>query len=136
MWPSQGSQFVGPFSLSPADGVNRLSEAVKRPAAARRKVPLTHSMGNVMGNSQSANLQAEGEEPGDLQPSETALRSEVAFWREMIGARSEALPAEAVERMHHALALAEHRIVALYGRRNTPDVPRVIDLAAARRKMS
>ena len=71
-----------------------------------------------MGNSRSAILQSAEDETEDLQANETALRSEVGFWREMIQARSDALPAEAVERMHHALALAEHRLVALYGRRH------------------
>ena len=89
-----------------------------------------------MGNSRSASLQSAEEETEDLQVSEAALRSEVGFWREMIQARSEALPAEAVERMHHAMALAEHRLVALYKRRHEQDTPRVIDLAAARRRVA
>jgi len=71
-----------------------------------------------------------------LQPNEAALRSEVGFWREMIRARSDALPAEAVERMHHALALAEYRLVALYGRRFEDSASQVIDLAAARSRVA
>jgi hypothetical protein len=54
----------------------------------------------------------------------------------MIRARSDALPAEAVERMHHALALAEYRLVALYGRRFEDSASQVIDLAAARSRVA
>jgi hypothetical protein len=93
-------------------------------------------MGNIMANGRSANLLSTEEETGDLQPSEAALRSEVGFWREMIRARSDALPAEAVERMRHALALAEYRLVTLYGRRLEDSASQVIDLAAARNKVA
>jgi hypothetical protein len=89
-----------------------------------------------MGNGRTGNLQSAGEETGGLQPNEAALRSEVGFWREMIRARSEALPPEAVERMQHALALAEHRLVTLYGRRVDDGVSQVIDLATARRRVA
>jgi hypothetical protein len=47
-------------------------------------------------------------------PHETVLRSEISFWKEMIGSRSEALPPEAVERMHFALALAEKRLAQIH----------------------
>jgi hypothetical protein len=89
-----------------------------------------------MGNGRSANLQSTEEETGDLHPNEAALRSEVGFWREMIRARSDALPAEAVERMRHALALAEYRLVSLYGRRLEDSASQVIDLAAARNRVA
>jgi hypothetical protein len=113
-----------------------MSGAVKQRVAMGRKVPPTHSTGNVMGNRRSANLQSAEEDTEGLQVNEAALRSEVGFWREMIRARSDALPAEAVERMHHALALAEHRLVALYGHRHEEKSPQVIDLAAARRRVA
>ena len=45
---------------------------------------------------------------------ETALRGEIAFWREMIACGCDSLPPEAKERMHQALALAEHRLAGLY----------------------
>ena len=46
--------------------------------------------------------------------SEFELRSEVAFWRELIRDSGEALPADSVERMQQALALAESRLRQLY----------------------
>ena len=46
--------------------------------------------------------------------SEFELRSEVAFWRELIRDSGEALPPESVERMLQALALAESRLRQLY----------------------
>jgi hypothetical protein len=46
---------------------------------------------------------------------ETVLRSEIAFWQEMIGSVSSDLPVEAVERMQHALALAERKLSHFYG---------------------
>ena len=67
-------------------------------------------------------------------PHETALRSEIAFWREMIEARSDALPPEAVERMHHALALAERRLSILYEQHERSEIGNVFQLHMARRK--
>ena len=49
---------------------------------------------------------------------------------------SGAVPAEAVERMRHALALAEYRLVSLYGRRLEDSASQVIDLAAARNRVA
>ncbi len=71
---------------------------------------------------------------------EAALRSEIAFWQEMIAARGEAMPREAVERMHHALALAEKRLLEFYAQ-YASDGPagttaRVFNLADARRNAS
>ena len=89
-----------------------------------------------MGNSQTANLLSSEEETGGSQFNEIALRSEVSFWREMIQARSEELAAEAVERMHYALALAEHRLVELYGSTPGKASSRVVDFDRARKRTS
>ena len=67
--------------------------------------------------------------------SETVLRSEIAFWKEMIETRCEALPPEAVERMHHALALAERRLTGLQQHFPNPDAPNVYQLEPERRKV-
>ncbi len=45
---------------------------------------------------------------------ETVLRSEIAFWQEMLGSATSELPDEAVERMRHALALAERKLSHFY----------------------
>ena len=89
-----------------------------------------------MGNSQTANLLSSGEETGVSQFNEVALRSEVSFWRDMIQARSEDLPAEAVERMHYALALAERRLVELYASAPGGASSRVVDFDRARKRAS
>ena len=89
-----------------------------------------------MGNSQTANLLSSEEETGGSQFNEVALRSEVSCWREMIQARSEDLPAEAVERMHYALALAEHRLVELYGSAPGRASSRGVDFARANKRVS
>lgn len=44
---------------------------------------------------------------------EILLRSEIAFWREMLAENDESLPAESRERMQQALALAERRLLQL-----------------------
>ena len=64
---------------------------------------------------------------------ETVLRSEIAFWQEMIGSSSNALPPEAVERMHQALALAEKRLSCLYEMRVSAHTSNVFHLDQARR---
>lgn len=64
---------------------------------------------------------------------ETVLRSEIAFWQEMIGTSSNALPPEAVERMHHALALAEKRLSGLYDLHLSARPSNVFHLEQARR---
>lgn len=56
----------------------------------------------------------QGETGPEISQSETALRSEAAFWREMIDSSSGSLPPEAVERMRQALALVEWRIAGLH----------------------
>ena len=48
------------------------------------------------------------------QINEAVLRSEIAFWQEMIGSATSQLPEEAVERMRHALALAERKLAHFY----------------------
>lgn len=46
---------------------------------------------------------------------EALLRSEVAFWRELIAASDLAVqPSASIERMHQALALAESRLAGLF----------------------
>lgn len=64
------------------------------------------------------------------------LRAEIDFWREMITSRSDALPPDAVERMHHALALAQSRLSGLPGQAHRPSFGNVIPLERARRKAS
>ncbi len=46
---------------------------------------------------------------------EVLLRSEIGFWRELIESCPEAAPIDSVERMNHALALAESRLADLLG---------------------
>lgn len=46
--------------------------------------------------------------------SEFELRAEVAFWRELIRDSAGAVPAESMERMRQALALAESRLRQVY----------------------
>ena len=48
------------------------------------------------------------------QTSETLLRAEIGFWRELLNDCDDALPPESVERMRQALALAEHRLMLLF----------------------
>lgn len=64
---------------------------------------------------------------------ETVLRSEIVFWQEMIGTSSNALPPEAVERMHHALALAEKKLSCLYELHLSANASNVFHLEQARR---
>jgi hypothetical protein len=45
---------------------------------------------------------------------ETLLRSEITFWRELLASCDGSQPAEAVDRMRQALALAEYRLLSLY----------------------
>jgi hypothetical protein len=45
--------------------------------------------------------------------SEALLRAEINFWRELLGESEGALPADSIERMRQALALAEHRFLHL-----------------------
>jgi hypothetical protein len=45
--------------------------------------------------------------------SEALLRAEIGFWREMLGKADGCLPPESIERMRHALALAEYRLLRL-----------------------
>ena len=55
-----------------------------------------------------------GEAGAVKQRSEAELRSEAAFWQDMIDSDTGTLPREAVERMRHALALVEWRLAGLY----------------------
>jgi hypothetical protein len=45
---------------------------------------------------------------------EALLRSEIGFWREMIDSCDDTQPEDSVERMHHALELAEARLMHLF----------------------
>lgn len=45
---------------------------------------------------------------------EALLRSEIGFWREMIDSCESTEPRESVERMRHALALAEQRLLHVF----------------------
>ena len=58
----------------------------------------------------------------------TCLKGEIAFWRDMIESRSEALPPEAAERMQHALALAERRLEGLLDARRHAAVSNIYPL--------
>ena len=50
----------------------------------------------------------------ELGRSEFLLRTEVAFWRDLVESSGDAVPPESIERMHQALALAESRLLQLY----------------------
>lgn len=43
---------------------------------------------------------------------EILLRSEIAFWRELLASSDGVQPVEAVDRMRQALALAEYRLLS------------------------
>jgi hypothetical protein len=45
---------------------------------------------------------------------EALLRSEITFWKDMIAASDPTYPLESMERMQHALALAEWRLATLF----------------------
>ncbi len=45
---------------------------------------------------------------------EALLRSEIGFWREMIASSEGKQTPECIERMHHALALAESKLRQLF----------------------
>ncbi len=64
---------------------------------------------------------------------ETVLRSEIAFWQEMIGSATSELPDEAVERMRHALALAERKLSHFYVTQTGAGRQNVFHLDQARR---
>jgi hypothetical protein len=49
---------------------------------------------------------------------ETLLRAEIGVWREMLEVADCTVPAESVERMQQALALAECRLLQLFGERS------------------
>jgi hypothetical protein len=50
----------------------------------------------------------------NLGRSEFLLRTEVAFWRDLVEGCGDAVPPESIERMQQALALAESRLLQLY----------------------
>jgi len=54
---------------------------------------------------------------GDHRPSagasEALLRAEIGFWRELLDESVHSLPADSIERMRQALALAERRFLQL-----------------------
>jgi len=49
---------------------------------------------------------------------EFLLRAEIGFWREMLEVADCTVPAESIERMQQALALAECRLLQLLGERS------------------
>lgn len=58
-----------------------------------------------------------GKGPDSPALNESLLRSEIAFWRDMIETQNLAGQShEALERMHQALALAEYRLAGLAGK--------------------
>ena len=86
-----------------------------------------------MAEPESIKAAGPGAETRCAQLNETALRSEIGFWREMIESRSDALPLDAVERMHFALALAEQRLAELFRGQAGGAPANVIHLAVKRR---
>ena len=52
--------------------------------------------------------------------SDILLRAEIGFWRDLLAAADHGVPAESIERMQQALALAEHRLLQLFGNRTVP----------------
>lgn len=52
--------------------------------------------------------------------SDILLRAEIGFWRDLLEAADHSVPAESIERMQQALALAEHRLLQLFGNRTVP----------------
>lgn len=87
-----------------------------------------------MAVSETTRAEQAGETSTGAQLNETLLRSEITFWQEMIGCRSDAMPAYAVERMHQALELAESRLLTLYEDHPHPLSHNVYQLDQARRK--
>ncbi len=63
-------------------------------------------------NNDSGRQQASGVERGIT---EALLRTEIGFWRDMIVSCRETEPPDSIERMQHALALAEMRLGHLSG---------------------
>lgn len=62
------------------------------------------------------NISSEGEEPAgwEYMLNEASLRSEIGFWRELIDSCPQTQSPESLERMNHALALAETRLQNLF----------------------
>ena len=56
----------------------------------------------------------DGTNHADAGASETVLRAEIDFWRELLGDSNCSLPPESIERMRQALALAELRFLQLF----------------------
>ena len=88
-----------------------------------------------MADTETATAGQPDDEHSRIDLSETVLRSEIAFWQEMIGSRCDAMPPEAVERMQHALALAKKRLSGLLECYPNADAPNVYQLDPARRKV-
>ena len=87
-----------------------------------------------MAVSETTRAEQAGETSPGAHMNETLLRSEITFWQEMIACRSDAMPAYAVERMHHALELAESHLLTLYKDYPHPLSQNVYQLDQARRK--
>jgi hypothetical protein len=52
--------------------------------------------------------------------SDILLRVEIGFWRDLLAAADHSVAAESIERMQQALALAERRLLQLFGKRAVP----------------
>ena len=52
--------------------------------------------------------------------SDILLRAEIGFWRDLLAAADHGVPAESIERMRQALALAEHRLLQSFGNQTIP----------------
>lgn len=67
-----------------------------------------------MFNANLTDNEAAAETPSLPAANEAMLRSEIGFWRELIDSCDESQPADSIERMQQALALAETRLQVLF----------------------
>jgi hypothetical protein len=63
-----------------------------------------------MASSNNIRFETQGATDVERGISEAMLRTEIRFWRDMIVSCRETEPADSIERMQHALALAELRL--------------------------
>lgn len=110
------------FSSSPADPVNLASGRDKRLRGVRSRVQLERARRSAgPGDRDEAmadedNYGTERRVPAWMEQRriEFLLRSEITFWRDLVTSCGDAVPAESIERMKQALALAESRLLQLY----------------------
>jgi hypothetical protein len=67
-----------------------------------------------MGNTVEQNSDAQDSTGAEFDINEARLRAEIGFWRELIDSCDEEQPPDSIERMNHALALAELRLAHLF----------------------